>query len=103
MRGCTIYIYSVQRIYIVPLKGNHSEAVPAKARANRSLKEFVKRNWTDFVKRAQFRWETVSGRESPICCLMAFASMWYHKVTSGGRAERLSARTGQVRVKSSSR
>src|SRR6218665_2941474 len=65
---------------------------------NKSFKEFVKRAGQISWKRANFRWETVSSRgthnrEGPM--FNGCASMWHHKITSGGRGKRLSACAGR--------
>src|SRR6218665_3900078 len=90
---CTFYL-SIYGIYIAPLQGNYSEALPAQAE-NKSFKELVKRAGQIPWKRADFRWETIpnrgtQNREGPML-FNGCASMRHHKITSGGRAKRLSA------------
>src|SRR6218665_182068 len=86
---------SIYEIYIAPLQGNYSEALSAQARAKikvlRSLlNELDKsrgREWISDGRLFQAEGPTIV---KALCCLMR-----YHKITSGGRAKRLSASTGR--------
>src|SRR6218665_3996803 len=72
---------------------------------NKSFKELVKRAGQIPWKRADFRWETIPNRGTHnLKGLMLFngcASMRPHKITSGGRAKRLSASAGRSQDKKS--
>jgi len=69
-KGCI----SIYGIYITPLQGNYSEALPCPGK-NKSFEELVKRAGQILWKRAEFRWETVPSRgthnREALRCLMA--------------------------------
>src|SRR6218665_12720 len=69
---CGIVYLSIYEIYIAPLQGNYSGALPAHAQAKISFKELVKRAGQIPWKKAEFRWETSKQRDpQSLCCLMA--------------------------------
>src|SRR6218665_2492632 len=90
------HILSIYEIYIAPLQGNYSEALPCCSPGsgeNKSFKELVNRAGQIPWKRADFRWETTPNRgthdqKGPIL-FNGCPSMKHHKITSGGRAKRL--------------
>src|SRR6218665_1361952 len=101
MHGDCISIYG---IYIAPLQGALLRGAPSPGPGkNKSFKELVKRAGQIPWKRVDFRWETVPSRgihnrEGPMLG-NGCASMMHHKITSGGRAKRLSASAGRSQDK----
>ena len=92
--GSMLFYLSIYGIYIAPLQGNYSKALPGPGE-NKSFKQLVKRAGQISWKRADFRWETIPNRgthnrKGPIL-FNGCASMRHHKINSGGRAKRLSA------------
>src|SRR6218665_3041973 len=89
---------SIYEIYIAPLQGNYIlKGAPSPGSGeNKGLKELEKQTGQFPRKRTELRWETVPcrgahNREGPML-FNGRVSMRYHKITSGGRAERFSAR-----------
>src|SRR6218665_1114039 len=72
---------------------------------NKSFKELVKRAGQIPWKRADFRWETIPNRgthnRKGLMLFNGCASMRHHRITSGGRAKRLSASAGRSQDKKS--
>ena len=84
-----IYL-SIYGIYITPLEGNYSEAVPGPSKKE-GLKETIKRARKITWKRAQFESNAIpdrrtSRREGPIL-LIGCVRTWYQIVTTRGRAK----------------
>ena len=65
--SCLSICRSIYGIYIAPLQGNYSEALPAQARAKgkkEGRKETIKRAKKITWKRAQFERKAIPGRET---------------------------------------
>src|SRR6218665_3241495 len=89
----------IYRIYIVPLQGSYSEALPAQARAKRKVLRRLKRARKITWKRAQFERKAIpdsgtSHREGPIL-FNGRVRTRYQIVTTRGRAKRSPTRTGR--------
>src|SRR6218665_1767445 len=97
-----LYIFYIS-IYIAPLQGNYSEALPAQARPNRRVLRSLQKE----LERSRGRERSSEGRsfqtegptiEKALFCLWQCEHAWHQKVPLGGRAERSATRAGRSQV-----